>query len=312
MSSIKRPTDLSSYVTNLNTLKPLTPGPITPSAPEGLQTGAKTAVKRPTVNLFDSSTYQAQAPVSLSDGSVLNLPSLSMEEAKEAKGLFANVPVEHHAAINSASDRLGQALMAQPNTIAQGSSKIASSAGATGITVSQTSPDVAGAVAHASHTYTVSQGSSYGSSNGTKNYDQTVQAVAYMGIIGLQTQLGDYATSMQMTLTNQNGLRTDQSELQTAINAWPADDTGTQNFTWHEVDSEGDYVTKSGDLTKQEAKSALSNVQSALSSYSDQTQLQTIQLQSMSQNYQTGINTISNLMKASYDTTKNTLGNIHY
>jgi hypothetical protein len=40
--------------------------------------------------------------------------------------------------------------------------------------------------------------------------------------------------------------------------------------------------------------------------------MQAIQLQNMTQNYQNGLSTISNLMKAAYDMTKNTIGNIHY
>jgi hypothetical protein len=71
-------------------------------------------------------------------------------------------------------------------------------------------------------------------------------------------------------------------------------------------------VTKSGDLNKAQATAALANVNSALSSMTDMNQMQAIQLQNMTQNYQNGLSTISNLMKAAYDMTKNTIGNIHY
>lgn len=314
MTSIKQNHGNSAFVVNLNAVNPLAPrapGGVTDSAPSQAESRAQTS--RPTVNLFDRSTYQAQEPVTLADGSVVALPSLSEEEASQARSLFADVAPEHQAAMNEASALLGQALMGKGvNTIVNGGSKLASSSGANAFTVSQASPDVAHAAANAQATYTNSVGPKYGSNSGATQYDSTVQAVAYMGVLGLQGEMGTYAKGMQATMAQQNTLRADQSELQTAVASWPEDANATQNFTWHEVDKDGLVVTKTGDLTKAQAQAALGNVQSALSSFTSQTQLQAMQLQNMSQNYQNGVNTISNLMKAAYDTTKNTVGNIHY
>lgn len=311
MSSINKTPDMSAYIVNLNAVNPLSPS-IPTQTPATDSTAAVTSTQ-PKVNLFDSSTYQTQSQVTLSDGGVITLPSLSTEESSQAQALFSRVAPEHHAALNAASSTLGAALMASgTNSITSGSSKLASSSASGTLTVSQASPDVASAVANASTVYSASTSTAYGSSSGGTTYDDTVQAVAYMGVLGLQNELGTYAQGMQTTQNQENTLRADASELQTSVSSWGSDPTATQSFSWHEVDSSGNLVSKSGDLTEAQAQAALDNVNSALSSYSDQTQLQTIQLQNMSQNYQNGISTISNLMKAAYDTTKNTLGNIHY
>lgn len=308
MSSINKNLDRIAHVVNLNAVNPL--GPTAP-----IQAPAQTTtpeVAKPKVNLFDRSTFSSQAPVALADGSVITLPGLSPEEASQAQSLFANVAPEHREAVNEASAALGKALIGGSTL---GGSKMASSSNAQAYTLNQASPDVAAAAARAQNVYNTSVSGnfgSYGSNSGAKNYDDTVQATAYMGVLGLQGELGTYAKTMQATQAQQNVLRTDQSELSTAVAGWGEDTTATQNFSWHEIDKDGNMVTKSGDLTKAQAQAALGNVQSALTSFTDQTQMQAMQLQNMMQNYQNGINTISNLMKAAYDTTKNTLGNIHY
>ena len=313
MSAIKtKIQDINDQVVNLNVTTPL--GPVAPLAdtPEQL---SELAPARPTVNLFDQSTYQAQASVTLADGSVITLPGLSADEAAQAQSLFANVAPEHQEAVNAAASTFAKVLLASDpsaNTIVDGPSKLASGSNAAAITVSQVSPDVANAASTASATYKSSLTPSYGSNSGAKNYEDTVQAVAYMGVLGLQNELGTFAQTVQTTQNTQNTLRADQSELQTATASWGDDVTATQNFTWHEVDKDGNVVTKSGDLTKAQATAALANVNSALSSYTDMNQMQAIQLQNMTQNYQNGLTTISNLMKAAYDMTKNTIGNIHY
>lgn len=308
MSSINKNLDRTAHVVNLNAVQPI--GPAAPTQAPAQVTGTESA--KPKVNLFDSSTYTSQAPVALADGSVITLPALSPEEASKAQALFANVAPEHQGAVNAAAADFGRALLGGSSL---GGAKMASSSNAQAYTLNQASPDVAQAAARAQSTYKSSVSGTfgtYGNNSGATNYDDTVQATAYMGVLGLQGELGTYAQNMQNTQAQQNVLRTDQSELTTAIAGWGDDPAATQSFTWHEVDKDGSVVTKNGELTKAQAQAALGNVQSALSSFTDQTQLQAIQLQTMAQNYQNGINTISNLMKAAYDTTKNTLGNIHY
>lgn len=284
---------------------------------QGKAQGAAQTRPTPAVNLFDSSSYQAKEPVQMPDGTTLSLPGLSGDEAAQAQSLFGQIPQEHHAALNAASTKLGVALMAQGiagSNIAT-HSKIGSPAGASTITVNQASPDVAGAVNNARTVYanakTGANAGTYGSQTGATDYDNTVQAVAYMGVLGIQNEMGSYAQGMQATQADKNNLRADQNELNTAIASWP-DDGSTQTFTYHETNAQGTLILKTADMTKDQAKAALGNVQGALTSYQDQTQLQVIQLQNMQQNYQTGLTTISNLLKAAYDTTKNTVGNIHY
>lgn len=188
----------------------------------------------------------------------------------------------------------------------QSTATVADAGPATTYTISQASPNVQ-SVTNA----LVSAASSYQAATGSGNYDQTVQATAYMGVQGLQQSLGNYASQMQTQINNQNTLRTDQNELQTAVADWPSGTT-TQSFTYHDVDANGNMQTYTADLTQDQAKTQADNLSKTLSTMGDDTQMMQMQLQNMEQNYQQGVSTISNIMKMQYDMVKNTIGNIHY
>jgi hypothetical protein len=192
----------------------------------------------------------------------------------------------------------------------QASATVADAGVATTYTISQASPDVQGvtsAITAAASTYVAATSTSSGSGG----YDSTVQAVAYMGVQGLQQSLGSYASQMQAQIDNENTVRTDQNELSSAVADWPSGTT-TQTFTYHDVDANGNLQTYTADLTQDQAKTEASNLTNTLSSMGDDTQMMQMQLQNMEQNYQQGVTTISNIMKMQYDMVKNTIGNIHY
>lgn len=191
----------------------------------------------------------------------------------------------------------------------QATATVADPGPATTYTISQTSPDVQATAGINAAVSTAA--STYQTATGDGGYDSTVQAVAYMGVQGLQQGLGQYASQMQNQINNQNTVRTDQNELTTAVADWPSGTT-TQTFTYHDVDANGNLQTYTADLTQEQAKTEANNLSNTLSSMGDDTQMMQMQLQNMEQNYQQGVTTISNIMKMQYDMVKNTIGNIHY
>lgn len=346
-------------------ISPLSPSSSTDASKSASQAASTTAAK-PTVNLFDQSSYHAPAAVTLTNGSTVTLPTSTPQDAETFQTLFANMPDEHKANINAASSNLAAAMFAyvqnNPETTGSGGSKsstsdvgavaianaiasantsrvggaanvsklavggvsklgtaingpstqssatVADAGPATTYTISQASPDVQSLHAAAGGAASAYQA---GKTSGSGNYDETVQAVAYIGVQGLQQSLGNYASQMQTQINNQNTVRTDQNELSSAVADWPSGAT-TQTFTFHDVDANGNLQTYTENLTQDQAKSQASNLSNTLSSMGDDTQMMQTQLQNMEQNYQQGVTTISNLMKMQYDMVKNTIGNIHY
>ncbi len=156
--------------------------------------------------------------------------------------------------------------------------------------------------------------STYQAANPGANYDQTVQAVTFSGVLGLQNQLSDYAKYVQNNINQSNAIQGQAEDINTTLAAWPTGSDGkpaatvTFNVTTQQPD--GTYSTAAQALTQGQAKTAYSNLQSTLSTMSSQTQTDQLQLQNMSQNYSQGINTISTLLKMNYDTVKGIIGNI--
>lgn len=158
---------------------------------------------------------------------------------------------------------------------------------------------------------TTAASNSYAAANPNASYDNQVQAVTYMGVTNLQNQMTTFAQGVAAKQKAQSAISADASELNTAVAEWPAN-VSTQSFTLHQTDSLGNVTTVTKDLTKEQATAAATSAESTASSMQDESQTDLLKLQNMSQTYSNAISTISNLMKVSYDTVKNTVGNIHY
>jgi hypothetical protein len=352
--SIRIPANSANLI-NTNYQAPLAPlGTPTDVGQDASSLTGVEATKKPTVNLFATSSYQTTPKVvTLQDGSTITLPSMSEEEASKMQSLFGNIPADQQDAVNAASSTLAGAVMrhviAQKNgdssvsdadlaaaiiipkvtkaavnmatpavgagsvntepvvsndygPSTQASAPVAAS-GSAGYTINQSSPDLPQAVSNAMASYSTA------SNNG--NYDMTVQAVAYMGVQGLQQEMQDYSTVAQNTNNQRSTIRVDQNEINDLVANWPAG-SATQSITWHEVDANGNMQTVTRSLSQTDAKKQSDALTNELSALSDTTQLQQVHLQTMSQNYQQAVTTMSNLMRMQYDMVKNTIGNIHY
>lgn len=279
------------------------------------------------------------------------LPTFSDDEQTQIHSLIDSVPDEHKAAVNQAGLNLAQSVWASlgVNTVPQTTPPTATAqsvgAATTAVAASpfRASKQVAAATEGASTQpasafaskgtvvgstttgpATVSQASpdvqnafnqtaiAYSSAVPTDSYDSAVTRTALVGVMGLQGSLKDFSNDMAGTVKNENTLRADASELQNVLTNWP-DGAATQDASYHTVSSDGTITAvASAPMTKQQVSDALDNVKNAGSTMSDATQMQMLQLQSMEQNYQQGVTTISNVMRTSYDMVKNTLQNIHY
>jgi hypothetical protein len=164
-------------------------------------------------------------------------------------------------------------------------------------------PAVATGINQAAQTY---QGVS-----GPQSYDNTVEAVSYMGVLGLQNELFDFAKQVQSNVDSQNVIRVDLQDLNQVLQNWPAG-AATQNFSWTDFDKYGKAVHHDNvPLTQDQATSLQDSLRSELTSMTDTNQTQQLHLQDMTQKYQEGINTISNLLKFEHDTVKSIINNIH-
>lgn len=241
-------------------------------------------------NFFDTSTYEGTQSVALADGSTLTLPTLSPDEAAQMGTLFGTLTPEQKANVASA----GRALASSVTSYLKSDSAA--------LSASNPPKDVVLALTDATTTYAQTAPA--------KNYDDTVQAVTYMGLLGLQGDMYDFAKVVKAHIDTQRELRTDATELNQAVAEWPAG-VATQSFSWTEVDANGQVVRHSNEpLTMEQAKALATKIDGQRQSMSDMNQMEQMQLQDMSQKYQQGFQTISNLLKMEADTVKAIIGNL--
>ena len=330
-----------TYV-QLDTRVPL--APTTTTTPQ-----ATTPVAKPgSVNLFDASTYAKSVNVQDGAGSAINLPTLSDEQVAQAQNLFSKVDAEKQGEVNAASSVLGQALVQQmlvsqpaqlassddsgdgtvqgPKNIsmlgglraraATGAATGATSAGAavpraatsSGIspnaTANKVSPALTQATAGAVSTYSRASG-------GATNGSDAVNAATYMGLVGLQGELANYANEMSATTEQKKALGKEIADLNLAISEWPAG-TDKQELSKVTPNDDGTFTITKESMTKESAKASLAAAKGINDSLGSDQQLQSMNLQQMMSQYSNAVNMMSNILKAGYDAGKNTLGNIHY
>ncbi len=179
--------------------------------------------------------------------------------------------------------------------------------------VSSGTPEVYSAAANAVSAYqqgtAAAGGTGSATSSGSLDYDGAVNAVTYMGIIGLQQQLGNYAQTTQNQLNQLNQARTEYEDINTLVGNWPAGQQ-TQHFDWTMYDSNGQATSHSADLTYNQATTLKDTLSDQVNGMSDTNQTQQLQLQSLTQSYSEAINTMSNLLKMNFDTVKAVINNI--
>ena len=132
-------------------------------------------------------------------------------------------------------------------------------------------------------------------------------------MIGVETDLGEFARMVQGKTKLAGELRTDMTELRNAISEWP-EGGGKQYFEWTEVkyDKDGNMsVTEhKGELTKGEAENKLKDLEEQQGTLRDMTEMDKFQLQQMTHDYQQAMNTLTAMLKNMHDTMKATIANV--
>jgi hypothetical protein len=312
--------------------------PIAPVAPSSAPSSSgevtpSTSRKLSANPLFQSSSFSASTStkVVFDDGTSIAIPNLTHSDLKQAGTLFGGMSDEKLKALQAAGLSIAQAFKQAtftPVTVdsLHSATATAGTAGATGGAATAlrttTSALVSGGVPNtgegpqaniASPQLTqsiTSAASAYQqASGGSGGYDNTVQAVTFMGVQGLQQDLTNYAKQVQHNLNAKKGLEVQAQDIQNALAAWPAG-TQTQQFQITSFDQFGNPTTKTMTLDQTQAKSALDGLQSGIMGYTDQNQVDQLNLQQMSENYSQGLSTISNILKMNFDTVKGIIGNI--
>jgi hypothetical protein len=309
--------------------------PIAPVAPSGAppssgDVNTSTTRKLSADPLFQSSSFSASTKVVFDDGTSIAIPNLTHSDLKQAGSLFSGMSDDKLKALQAAGLAIAHAFKQAtfvPVTVESLRSGTAAAGGvgaaggaASGLSTT-TSALVSGGVPNtdvgpqaniASPQLTqsiTSAAAAYQQASGSGGYDNTVQAVTFMGVQGLQQDLTNYAKQVQHNLNAKKGLEVQAQDIQNALAAWPAG-TQTQQFHITSFDDFGNPTTKTLSLDQKQAKSALDGLQSGIMGYTDQNQVDQLNLQQMSENYSQGLSTISNILKMNFDTVKGIIGNI--
>ncbi len=255
--------------------------------------GAEAQDQRVRLSLFNASQFERVSAVQFQDGSGIALPAMSEQDRATAAQLFGGVPADQQAAMQEAANRLAAALYAEAANNAEG------------VKVGSFSAGVTAALSEAASIYgSVTQGGAI---------DQQMQGTMFMALAGLEGDLQDFAINVRGKLALVKELRTDITELRDAVANWP-EGVEKQRFTWREVtiDEAGNVkvVEHSEDLTKQQAADKADGLEEMKNSLQDLTEMDKLDLQRMTEDYQQAVNTLSALLKNNHDSLKSIIGNL--
>lgn len=147
----------------------------------------------------------------------------------------------------------------------------------------------------------------------SSDYGTSVAATAFAGLSGLNTTLGYFATQLQQSNNNQTTMQQSLSKVNMMITDWPSPAaTSTQTVTYQDVNpSTGNLETITvPNCTQAEAKTIAQGLENDITTFSNNIQEQQLMLQSLANNQQQAVSTVSNEMQADFQTTKSIIGNL--
>ncbi len=129
----------------------------------------------------------------------------------------------------------------------------------------------------------------------------------------VEDQTAQFAIDLQGKLNMKTELRTQLAEVRDMVANWPEGaETQTFTYTSYDVDTSTGKVTenvRTEELTKEQAVALQERMQSQLDTLSDITQMQQLDLQQKYQAQGQAMQTMSEIMRSSHDTMKNTIAN---
>jgi hypothetical protein len=245
------------------------------------------------LNLFTSSSFERARALSFSDGTRVDVPTMSEEDRQTAGQIFASVSAGSQPQVQAAFDSLAAAIFDEAKKNPQGVAVGSFSAGLTGQLNQTTELFMVG--------------------TGKAQADQAIQGVMFGAMIGIEQDLGNFAQDVQDRLNLAGTVRTDITELRNELSDWENPDE-EKTFTWTEVtfDEAGNMhvETKTDNLTKAEAEELLKKLELELNTLGDMNEMMKFDLQQKTHDYQQALNTLSGLLKASHDSLMAIIRNI--
>ncbi len=134
------------------------------------------------------------------------------------------------------------------------------------------------------------------------------------GLWGVEQNLYGFFDKMRANQNLASSVRTDAADVTEALATWP-DDGSTELFSYTDLTINDDSSVSTTaytdvELTKEEAKALLKRLELNIESLSTVTTMEGMELQRMTNKYQQASETISNILKLTYETQKNILQNV--
>lgn len=234
------------------------------------------------LNLHQLSSFERVSSVAFADGSQVIIPHMSASDAATATAIFAKANPDARLRLEAAVLGLADAIKAEVQ-------------GNPGGLKSSVSSGLTGALNQTLEVFMVD--------SLPVMHGEVVQGIMFGAMAGIEQDVADFAHMVQGNQEAAAELRTDITELREMISDWP--EGSTQHFTWHECESMPDgsvrVVEKEGELTKDQAVALMDKLESQKTNITETTEMQKFDLQTMTHNYQQGLQVLSELMKAQHD-----------
>jgi len=245
------------------------------------------------LSLHTATTFERVGSLNFGGGARIDIPSMGQSDRDLATRLFGSVSSDGQNRLDGMSEKLGQALYQETASNAQGIKTGSFSSG---------------------FTQTVSEASTlYVNTTGNGQQDTAIQGVMFMGMLGIEKRLADFAGVAKGKIELAGETRTDMAELRDMIAKWP-EGTDKQTVSWTEVktDKDGNLVVTehTEELTKKEAETLLKDLDGQLSNIRDMNEMDRFDLQKMTEDYQQAMNTLTAMLKEMHDTMKAIIQNV--
>ncbi len=232
---------------------------------------------RQRLQLFTDSAFEKVSSVNFGKGNVVAIPSsLGTTQADSIAKTLNNATPEARVNLEQAASQLADAIANEATVNPDG------------LTTGTFSAGLQQAVENTFEHYVAT--------SETTEYQDDIHDAMFMGMAGIEGDLGNFAAEVQGNIDAAGDLRTDITELRDAIVNWP-DDGSTQSFDGKEI-------------TKEQAEELLGDLELELTSLTDMNEMMRFDLQTMTQNYQQSLNTLSAMLKDEHDTLKAMIQNM--
>jgi len=244
-------------------------------------------VQRQRLSLFTAEKFERVSSVSFGE-SRIDVPHMNTSDQVTASQLFGSVPADKQPEVQAAFDNLANLIHLEGKDNVQG------------IEVGSFSAPLVNALGTSLEVFMVT--------SGVDKADNAVQGVMFGAMVGIEQDLGNFASNLKEKLNMSGEMRTDITELQNELAdpTWTDSENDTRSFTWREIETDADgnivgFTEHTGELNKAQAGAKLKELEEQRATLGEFTEMMKFDLQRMSEDYQQALNTLSNLLKSQHD-----------